>query len=538
VLAAIINFSPFIHISCRSDGPLLQAMKSGAWILLDELNLAGQSILEGLNALLDHRGEIFVPEINMTISCAPGFRLFGAQNPVQEGGGRKGLPKSFLNRFIRVRMSGFNLEDLVSISGTFRNSTITFSKHKLCIVPMIFFFLPVASAHPSIPNDVIQKMTKCLLECSGKKLFYKQPGLDFNLRDLLRWANLVEERLVSEDFPGINALEWSRFYGNMLLVNRMRSFDDREWVERILDKNLIESSALPAMLFQSDICIDQSDIKIGNVQFSRRLRSQAILNPPSPAKSAEKVLLRSFSRIYQSLLECVKHNWLSILTGSFGSGKTTCISILASLLGHKVIEIQLHQGTDISDLLGGFEQVDIQRDCSLFLETAKQFLRQLAIHTVSNTKALQSIKTLWLNLFESNGNLSEHSSTVAQTVIENEDVFCDLVSCVVDQEEGEQLRIALEKLLHSSKVHLENEKSPMGKFEWMDGTLTKCITDGTWVILRDANLCNPSVLDRLNSLFEPGGNVALNECGSLDHGTRVVSPHKHFRMFITYNSDN
>lgn len=120
--AVIIHVCTTSQLSCRSDGPLLQAMKSGAWVLLDELNLAGQSILEGLNALLDHRGEIFVPEINMTISCAPGFRLFGAQNPVQEGGGRKGLPKSFLNRFIRVRMSGFHLEDLVSISGMFHNS--------------------------------------------------------------------------------------------------------------------------------------------------------------------------------------------------------------------------------------------------------------------------------------------------------------------------------------------------------------------------------------------------------------------------------
>ncbi len=38
-----------------SDGPLLSALKAGHWVLLDELNLAGQSVLEGLNALLDHR---------------------------------------------------------------------------------------------------------------------------------------------------------------------------------------------------------------------------------------------------------------------------------------------------------------------------------------------------------------------------------------------------------------------------------------------------------------------------------------------------
>lgn len=37
------------------DGPLLAAIKGGHWVLLDELNLASQSILEGLNAVLDHR---------------------------------------------------------------------------------------------------------------------------------------------------------------------------------------------------------------------------------------------------------------------------------------------------------------------------------------------------------------------------------------------------------------------------------------------------------------------------------------------------
>jgi len=48
-----------------ADGPLLTALRSGAWVLLDELNLAPQAVLEGLNALLDHRREVFVPELNM-----------------------------------------------------------------------------------------------------------------------------------------------------------------------------------------------------------------------------------------------------------------------------------------------------------------------------------------------------------------------------------------------------------------------------------------------------------------------------------------
>lgn len=45
------------------DGPFLRALRAGDWILLDELNLASQSVLEGLNACFDHRGEIYIPEL-------------------------------------------------------------------------------------------------------------------------------------------------------------------------------------------------------------------------------------------------------------------------------------------------------------------------------------------------------------------------------------------------------------------------------------------------------------------------------------------
>jgi midasin len=47
-----------------SDGIFLKALKAGDWVLLDELNLASQSVLEGLNACLDHRGTVYIPEID------------------------------------------------------------------------------------------------------------------------------------------------------------------------------------------------------------------------------------------------------------------------------------------------------------------------------------------------------------------------------------------------------------------------------------------------------------------------------------------
>jgi midasin len=58
------------------DGVLLDALKQGYWILLEELNLASQSVLEGLNASLDHRGTVFIPEMNSYFTKHPNFRIF------------------------------------------------------------------------------------------------------------------------------------------------------------------------------------------------------------------------------------------------------------------------------------------------------------------------------------------------------------------------------------------------------------------------------------------------------------------------------
>ncbi|KAJ9591738.1 hypothetical protein L9F63_001674 [Diploptera punctata] len=95
------------------DGHFLRALKDGGWILLDELNLASQSVLEGLNACLDHRGEVFIPEFGKTFHIqSQSNRLFGAQNPLKQDDARKGLPQYFLNGFSQVYKDSITKDDL------------------------------------------------------------------------------------------------------------------------------------------------------------------------------------------------------------------------------------------------------------------------------------------------------------------------------------------------------------------------------------------------------------------------------------------
>lgn len=78
----------------------------GPWLLFVISRLCPllvQSVLEGLNACLDHRAEVYIPELGRSFRCPPTFKVFAAQNPLGQGGGRKGLPRSFLSRFTKVR---------------------------------------------------------------------------------------------------------------------------------------------------------------------------------------------------------------------------------------------------------------------------------------------------------------------------------------------------------------------------------------------------------------------------------------------------
>ena len=69
------------------------------------------------------------------------------------------------------------------------------------------------------------------------------------------------------------------------------------------------------------------------------------------------------------------------------------------------------------------------------------------------------------------------------------------------------------------------------RFEWVDSVLVKSIELGQWAVFENANLCNPSILDRLNPLFEEGNtSLCINEQGLTEHDQlRDIKAHQDFR---------
>lgn len=87
------------------DGVLVDAMRSGDWMLLDEINACLPEIAFCLHSLLDDDRMVVLTEHDgRIVRPHPNFRLFASMNPSEEGrySGTKSLNEALLDRFPMV----------------------------------------------------------------------------------------------------------------------------------------------------------------------------------------------------------------------------------------------------------------------------------------------------------------------------------------------------------------------------------------------------------------------------------------------------
>lgn len=456
------------------DAPFLRAMQRGEWVLLDEMNLASQSVLEGLNACLDHRGETYIPELDRTFKCHPDFTVFAAQNPQYQGGGRKGLPKSFVNRFTVVYVDVLSTDDLQMISE--------------------YLF-------PKIPKDVIQKLIDFVLdldtEVATKRSFgHLGSPFEFNLRDTMRWLGLLNESSFIE--AGYGPEEFL----NIVVKDRFRTPKDREQVEKLYQKHfgtLDQSSAF--------LQLGKFFIQAGHSFIDRPSLCEPIYNRLKSLQCNTPVL--------ETAISCLSNSWPLIMIGPSNSGKTSLVRFLAQTIGAELREFAMNGDIDSMDLLGGFDQVDLNQKVSTILDEIKSFCIDTTCNHITGDAVNSPFYALELLEFV---NSMEISIDSLKSLCELMDGADDVL--IINKQQLEEI---IEKM----------DQPNQAKFEWFDGTLLKAVENGHWLVLDNANLCNPSVLDRLNSLLEPNGCLIVNECSSRNGEPRVVRPHDDFRLFLT-----
>lgn len=83
------------------DGPLTTAIKEGAIIYLDEIAEARPDVIVAIHSLTDHRRELFIDKLGVTVKAHNDFMLVASFNPGYQKGFKE-LKPSTRQRFVAV----------------------------------------------------------------------------------------------------------------------------------------------------------------------------------------------------------------------------------------------------------------------------------------------------------------------------------------------------------------------------------------------------------------------------------------------------
>ncbi|KAF4092103.1 hypothetical protein AMELA_G00017110 [Ameiurus melas] len=486
------------------DGPLLAALKAGHWIVLDELNLASQSVLEGLNACFDHRAEIYIPELSIRFQVRhEKTKIFGCQNPFTQGGGRKGLPKSFLNRFTQVYVDQLSSEDMRFIGN---------------------------SIFPNISEQIISKMVqfsnKLVTEVAVERKWGQKGGpWEFNLRDLFRWCQLMQADQSPAFYnPGQHV--------GLVYADRMRTEADKAQVLSVFRKVFAEDFEPHSGSRQFHIT--PLNLQVGSSVLQRSGGAPVVLDPPLS-------ITHQALRPLESLMKCVKMGWMAILVGPSASGKSSLVHLLALLTGHRLRVMAMNSAMDTTELLGGFEQVDIIRPWQQVLESMDYVVAMVTRRglmsldgAVQDTEFLLSTWSTFRRWLKDEG-LDTADGTVTFEALNKLEVIIVLLHKLNTKLKvfTDMSKLQMDFTLLKERLAQMEDGWSHGGFEWLDGTLVQALQAGDWLLMDNVNFCSPSVLDRLNALLEPGGSLTINERGVIDGTTPSITPHPNFRLFLT-----
>ena len=386
--------------------------------------------------------------------------------------------------------------------------------------------------HPEISTETLRLMIEfndqMFQETMVKRNFgYAGGPWEFNLRDILRWIDLMKS---SGGISG-NQLHKPEAYLDLIYGLRMRNENDRNCVRDLFCKvfNISkESFEASPPIFR----ITPNYVQIGSSVIYRSKNDNSNNTPRGLH------ILESQLPAIEAIAKCIEMGWMTLITGPSSSGKTSIVRVIASLAGKELDEFSLNAGVDAVEILGGFEQMDLRRQYESIRCIMRSCISQILKIAFLDQSMSSQISTIVNELHESEHLLQ--SQTININGLKQSISLANLIfeSFSKDQVEIYKLTntpipLEIENLFQNLKIGKDNEFQ--GRFEWIDGLLLRAVQEGRWLLMDNVNFCPSSVLDRLNSLFEPNGSLSINERGSVNGKVQTIKPHPGFRLFMVMN---
>lgn len=342
------------------DGKLVQAIRAGKWLLLDEFNLAPAEVLDRLAVLLDTSTSRFLaPEGDSTADRDPSsskfvvpgseevldisnLHVFATMNPTSTGGGRARLPQSISCLFMMVKLEEYVSDELALIMrGLFANALATrlITDKQLCSI-----------------FDLHMEVVKLV---KAREIGRLGGPYDFNLRDMAKVKDVLQscmqDHMCHYGFLPKSQQEQSQqaSYGDVAIVairqylqlvytQRFQDTADQAKVNELIERRFPSSSAATPASPSIDSSVSKY-VRIGSVYLSKHGETSS--TPPA-VHTPETV------RQLELLAVACQSGRSALLEGDTCSRKTLLVQELARLTGSKLLVLCLNQDTETSTLIG------------------------------------------------------------------------------------------------------------------------------------------------------------------------------------------
>ena len=347
------------------EGVLVRAMREGKWVIFEDIDRGSNEVLGVIKPLVESltlgkwiggRARMSVPSRGTVIAHAD-FMLFATRSVPPTRNSTFHSPTFFgAHKFSEVVIQAPSSEELLTIVNT---------------------------NFPRLAGNAAQLIIN--MWDSVRKLGTHNTGRDIGLRELQKFCQRVDRLLpashqpmdismdddkppsLADIFPNPSLREEMYleardvFFGAGTLTASARAH--AEAVAQLIAEFLHLDSErqqwllhrkAPELEVEKDANGRTLAVRVGRTRLGANTRKLGISSTPARPFAMHKPALTLLSRISNA----VSHNEPVLLTGETGTGKTSVVSHLASLLNRPLISLNLSHQTESSDLIGGLKPID------------------------------------------------------------------------------------------------------------------------------------------------------------------------------------
>ncbi len=604
-----------------TEGALTRAVRQGKWVVLEDIDKAGSEVLSTVARIVQQLGPTKAvglrPIIDLgtrgKVTAGTGFALFATRSVASSSSSAKKAAASSIATFLgashwsEVTIDAPSLQDVSTI--------LTNKSPRLAESQPRFVERLVATWYKL--QRATQPSTHGAAQATGTNAGSVRVA---TLRDLIKWSRRVERLLAADQamlgdpltnpvqqeeifieacdiFLGSvppasdvlgsgtaassasSTLQISRStngkqvdrYGALveLLAEELGLTSERAWwalKQRIPELSVRSlDSTTDAVAMSAAVDSATSAIRVGRCELARRSKATAKRAMPVSRKFAmtkPSLLLLERLTVATALAEPL------LLVGETGTGKTTVVQHLASLLGQPMTALNLSQQTESGDLFGAFKPLDPKLPAtelhdqwsSLFARTFSS--RRNARFVDAERKAFVAGKWSRLALLwresakmasqRKKGSTKANGSEAAEESIADpgadvrpssasrkkrktekgatEGSPADVDDARAEAELDREWLDLDEKARAFGLQHGSKKKNLV--FSFVEGPLVKALRQGDWLLLDEINLAAAETLDSLTGLLQsPTSSITLTERGDLE----PIPRHPNFRIFACMN---